>query len=84
MNGRITCWILLLQEFDITIKDCPGKENVVAEFLSRVPKTDDTLKIENQFLDEQLFAVAFKTPWYTNEENYLAVGKLPRHLTMRE
>ena len=31
-NARVTRWILLLQEFDITIIDKPGKENVVADF----------------------------------------------------
>ena len=34
--GRITRWLLLLQEFDITIVDKPGKDNVVADFLSRL------------------------------------------------
>ena len=33
-NARITRWLLLLQEFDITIIDRPGKENIVADFLS--------------------------------------------------
>lgn len=37
-NGRVTLWLPLLQEFDITIRDRPGKENLVADFLSRVPK----------------------------------------------
>ena len=35
-NARVTGWLLLLQEFDITIVDRPGKENVVADFLSRL------------------------------------------------
>jgi len=33
-NGRVKRWVILLQEFDITIKDQPGKENLVADFLS--------------------------------------------------
>jgi hypothetical protein len=32
-NARVTRWLLLLQEFDITIVDRPGKENVVVDFL---------------------------------------------------
>ena len=36
--GRITRWLLLLQEFDITIIDKLGKDNVVADFLSRMDK----------------------------------------------
>jgi hypothetical protein len=33
-NARVTRWLLLLQEFDITIVDRQRKENVVADFLS--------------------------------------------------
>eukprot|EP00253_Pinus_taeda_P014430 PITA_14430 len=73
-----------IQEFDITIKDCPGTENLVADFLSRIPKLNDPLAVDDQFLDEHLFFVAMKMPWYANVGNYLAVGKLPKHLTTRE
>ena len=33
-NGRITRWVLLMQEFNITVLDRPGRENQVADFLS--------------------------------------------------
>jgi len=36
VNARIIRWLLLLQQFDLTIVDKPGKENVVADFLSRL------------------------------------------------
>lgn len=83
-NGRVTRWLILLQEFDITIKDRPGKENPVADFLLRMPKTDDSATVEDQFPDEQLFIVTVKTPWYVDVANFLAVGKLPKHLTPNE
>lgn len=83
-NGRVTRWLILFQEFDITIKDRPGKENPVADFLSRMPKIDDSAAVEDQFPDEHLFAVTMKTPWYTDVTNYLAAGKLPKHLTPNE
>ena len=83
-NGRITRWLILLQEFDITIIDRPVKENPVAEFLSRIPKAVETTAVEDQFPDEHLFAVAVQTPWYADVANYLAVGKLPKHLTPNE
>ena len=40
--------------------------------------------VEDQFPDEYLFDVIVKTPWYANVANYLAVGKLPKHLTPNE
>lgn len=83
-DGRITRWLILLQEFDITMKDQPGKQNHIDDFLSRMPKPIDATTVEDQFLDEHLFFVAVKTPWYANVSNYLAVGKLPKHLTPNE
>lgn len=36
VSGRIIRWLLLLQEFNVTIVDKPGKANIVADFLSRI------------------------------------------------
>ena len=35
-NGRVTRRLILLQEFNITIIDRPGKENIIAYFLSHI------------------------------------------------
>jgi hypothetical protein len=78
---RITRWILLLQEFNITIVDWPGKENVVADFLSRIPEDSTDILVNDNFPDERLFAVAIKTPWFADTKNYLAIGRLPSHLS---
>ena len=83
-NGRVTLWLLLLQEFDITIKDRPERENLVADFLSRIPKTDDSLTVEDRFPDEHMFSVTTKPPWYADVENYLAAGRLPAHISSKE
>jgi hypothetical protein len=82
-NARVTRWLLLLQEFDITIVDRPGKENVVVDFLSQLTPDDDT-PIDDSFLDEYLFAVSAHSPWYADIANYLVAGKLPPHLSHRE
>eukprot|EP00253_Pinus_taeda_P016527 PITA_16527 len=63
-----------IQELDITTKDRPGKENPVADFLSRMPKPADAAAVEVQFPDEHLFVVTVRTPWYADVANYLAVG----------
>ena len=46
-SGRVTRWLLLLQEFDITIRDQLGKENLVSDILSRVPRTYDTVVVDD-------------------------------------
>ena len=56
-NARVTRWLLLLQKFDTTIIDKPGRENFVVVFLSRFTNSDDNLPIEDSFLDENLFTV---------------------------
>jgi len=51
-------WILLLQEFDLVIKDKKGSENVVADHLSRLVNEEVALKeaeIKDKFPDESLF-----------------------------
>jgi hypothetical protein len=35
-NARVTRWLLLLQEFNITIIDRHGKDNVVVDFTTQV------------------------------------------------
>eukprot|EP00253_Pinus_taeda_P016430 PITA_16430 len=82
-NDRVTRWLLLLQEFDITIVDRPGKENVVADFLSRL-KTNENIPVDDSFTDEYLFAVSAHSPWYADIANYLVAWKLPSHLSHRE
>jgi hypothetical protein len=39
------------------MKDQQGKENFVTYFLSHVRKTDNSLIVEDQFLDKHMFTV---------------------------
>ena len=82
---RLTRWILLCQEFNLTIKDKKGVENVVADHLSQlVPEsTSNGLPIGDSFLDEQLFALVH-FPWYANIVNYLVTGQIPPQWTSQQ
>ena len=55
---RLIRWVLLLQEFDLHVRDKKGVENVVADHLSRLSFEDPTsdLPIRDSFPDEQLLA----------------------------
>ena len=55
---RLIMWVLLLQEFDIEIKDKKGSDNVIANHLSRMERPieeERETEIEENFPDEQLF-----------------------------
>ncbi|GJY06125.1 hypothetical protein Tco_0373179, partial [Tanacetum coccineum] len=80
---RLIRWILLLQEFDIEIKNKKGAENIAADHLSRLEnphlkelRDDD---IDDNFPDETLMNVSSteedKIPWFVDFANYL-VGKI--------
>jgi hypothetical protein len=59
-KARLVRWILLLQEFDITIKDRKGTKNIVADHLSRltIDSTSDTIQINDYFPDESLLSIS--------------------------
>ncbi|CAN6552230.1 unnamed protein product [Malus baccata var. baccata] len=60
VKPRLIRWILLLQEFDIEIRDKKGSENVVADHLSRMMHNEESLPIAETFLDEQLMSIKIK------------------------
>ncbi|XP_061993424.1 uncharacterized protein LOC133711297 [Rosa rugosa] len=81
---RLIRWILLLQEFDLEIKDKKGCENVVADHLSRLvhssKEEEDALPLKETFPDEQLFEIQ-KLPWFADIVNYKATKLVPENFT---
>ncbi|CAN6571013.1 unnamed protein product [Malus baccata var. baccata] len=81
---RLIRWILLLQEFDLEIKDKKGSENVVADHLSRLVHSnteEDLIPLSESFPDEQLFSLKITDPWYADIINYKVIKKIPDDLT---
>ncbi|XP_020417999.1 uncharacterized protein LOC109948709 [Prunus persica] len=82
---RLIRWTLLLQEFDLVIRDKKGSENVVADHLSRLAQgsneEEDVLPLRESFPDEQLFTLEAKDPWYADIINYKASKLIPKDLT---
>ena len=83
---RLIRWILLLQEFDLQIRDKSGAENVVADHLSRLelPGKELELLIDDYFRGEQLLQVQSSVPWYADFVNYLVCRVLPPELTYQQ
>jgi hypothetical protein len=53
---RLIRWVLLLQEFDLEIRDKKGSKNVVEDHLSRLlhEEEEDELPLNENFPNEQL------------------------------
>ncbi|RVW84152.1 Retrovirus-related Pol polyprotein from transposon 17.6 [Vitis vinifera] len=77
-KARLIRWILLLQEFDLQIRDKKWVENVVADHLSRLAITHNShvLPINDDFPEESLMLLE-KAPWYAHIANYLVTGEVP-------
>ena len=82
---RLIRWILLLQEFNLEIKDKSGAENVVADHLSRLelPDRGSELQIDDYFRGEYLMQV-LSLPWFADFVNYLVCGVFPPDITYQQ
>ena len=84
VKPRLIRWVLLLQEFDLEIKDKKGCDNVIADHLSRVEKPtvqEEEKEIVEYFPNEQLFQLSLQSPWYADIVNFLACGIMPPELS---
>ncbi|GKB01905.1 reverse transcriptase domain-containing protein [Tanacetum coccineum] len=80
---RLIRWVLLLQEFDIEIKDKKWAENLAANHLSRLENPDlgtfTEKEIIDEFPDEHIMILKAELnndePWYADYINYI-VGKI--------
>nr|GEX80323.1 hypothetical protein [Tanacetum cinerariifolium] len=86
---RLLRWVLLLQEFDITILDKKGYENVAADHLSRLknPHKDvlENKDINEKFPLETLGSLSSNsTPWFADIANFHAENFIKKGLTSQQ
>nr|GEX37881.1 reverse transcriptase domain-containing protein [Tanacetum cinerariifolium] len=89
---RLLWWIILLQEFDIEIRDKKGAENLAANHLSRLknPHKGDLMEMEmnDNFPHESLKMIDLNDdsdpPWFADIANYLVGNVLVRGLSSQQ
>ncbi|RDX91639.1 Retrovirus-related Pol polyprotein, partial [Mucuna pruriens] len=77
VKPRLIRWMLLLQEFNIEIRDKKGAENSVADQLSRIERESEPMPIRDEFSDEQLLHIKASIPWFADICNYVATSQFP-------
>ncbi|GJV24278.1 reverse transcriptase domain-containing protein [Tanacetum coccineum] len=84
---RLIRWILLLQEFDIKIKDKKCTENVATDHLSRIENDEisDDNEVDDNFPGETLIEITTKNiPWFADFANYLVGDIIPKGMTYQQ
>ena len=75
-------WVLVLQEFDLEIKDKKGSENSLADHLSRLHVPGKV--IIDTFRDEHLLIISSHAPWYGHIVNFIVTGSIPEHWNLHQ
>ena len=84
---RLIRWVLLLQEFDLEMKDKKGSDNVITDHLSRLEKPTEKekgIEITKKIPNEHLFQLLVQVPWYADIVNYLAYGIMPLEFSYQQ
>ena len=84
-KARLIRWVILLQEFNLQIRDKKGVENVVADHLPRLTIVHNTHNppIIDEFPEESLLTVSI-APWYDHIANFFVIGELPGEWTTQD
>jgi hypothetical protein len=84
LSGRLTCWVLLLIEFDYIVKYKPGNLQKQVDHLSKLSIELDTGEINDDFLDTNLFSTRVMPTWYEHIIEFLSTQQFPKGLSKNE
>ena len=84
IQGRISRWLLLLQEFTFKIIVQLEKKHVSADHLSCLKIGESIEGLNNDFPDAQLFQIVVLPKWYTSIGEYLSTGQFPNNMPPNE
>ena len=78
-KSRLIRCVLLLQEFDLEIKDKKGIENLVANHFSWLEGPRDEVQVNDDLPDEYLLVIEDTklVPWFIDYVNYLVAKVIP-------
>ncbi|RDX88699.1 Tf2-11, partial [Mucuna pruriens] len=74
---RLIRWMLLLQEFNLEIRDRKGVDNMVVDHLSHINEKVDQVPIRDDFSNEKILLVAHSQPWFVDICNFLVASTFP-------
>nr|GEU85390.1 reverse transcriptase domain-containing protein [Tanacetum cinerariifolium] len=86
---RLIRWVLLLQEFDIIIRDKKGTENLATDHLSRLENSHKDV-FENQDLNENFLLETLgkissgSTPWFADFANFHAMNFIVKGMSSQQ
>lgn len=69
--------MLLLQEFEFTVKHTAGKEHAMAYFLSWITTGEAPVGVADELLDVHLFHMEATLDWYDEMLYFLESGSFP-------
>jgi len=83
-TGRITRWLLLLQEFDFEIVVSKGNQHFMVDHMLRVRNGEPSIEVDDESPEVVLFKVDYASEDYGGIVKYLMSGRPPPGMTKLE
>ena len=82
IGGKYNKWIVILQEFYLEFVLVNSKKSLISvELISYFPNLEEGEVHEDFLIDENIFFISTKDPWYGDIIVYLQKFKVPTHLS---